>query len=201
MKIKNKLRLGIGLLFMMILVLSAVGVRNINALKNDTKNILADNYNTLQYCKNMIAALDVVRTKQVGFDDFEKNLNLQKKNITEPGEGEATEQISKQLVQLKKSPHDVNLHLLLIKDISRIMELNMTAIQRKSDIAENTAETANQWIVITSTLCFIFGMTLFVNLPGNIANPVRELTNSIREIAAKNYSQRVYYRVKMSLGN
>jgi PAS domain S-box-containing protein len=200
MKIKTKLRLGIGILFTMILVLSAVGVHNINALKNDTKNILADNYNTLEYCKNMIASLDVIRQKKSGFDDFVKNLDLQKKNITEPGEGEATEKISRQLAQLKENPRDVNLHLLLISDISRIMELNMAAIQRKSDIAEKTAKTANQWIVITSTLCFILGMTLFVNLPGNIANPVRELTNSIREIAAKNYSQRVYYRGKNEFG-
>ncbi|WP_221393638.1 ATP-binding protein [Dyadobacter sp. NIV53] len=200
MKIKTKLRLGIGLLFLMILILSAVGVSSINALRNDTKNILTDNYNTLQYCKNMIAALDVIRQKQSGFDDFEKNLDLQKKNITEPGEGEATGQISRQLARLKENPKDVNLHLIIIKDISRIMELNMTAIQRKSRIAENTAETANQWIVIASTLCFLLGMTLFVNLPGNIANPVRELTDSIREIAAKNYSQRVYYRGKNEFG-
>ncbi|TDE17076.1 HAMP domain-containing sensor histidine kinase [Dyadobacter psychrotolerans] len=200
MNIKTKLRLGIGFLFMMILLLSAVGLRNINALKNDTKNILADNYNTLEYAKNMIAALDVIQQNQNGFPDFEKNLNLQKSNITEPGEKQATEQISLRLVKLKENPQDVNLHLLIRKDVSRLMELNMAAIQRKSDLAQNTAETANQWIVITSTLCFLLGMTLLVNLPGNIANPVRELTNSIREIAAKNYSQRVYYRGNNEFG-
>jgi len=200
MKIKTKLRLGIGLLFMMILLLSAVGVRNINALKNDTMNILTDNYNTLEYSKNMIAALDVIQQKQDGFPDFEKNLDLQKKNVTEPGEEQATYRIGTQLARLKANPQDASLHLSIRKDISMIMELNMAAIQRKSDIAHNTAETANKWIVITSTLCFLLGMTLLVNLPGNIANPVKELTNSIREIAAKNYSQRVYYRGKNEFG-
>jgi len=200
MKIKTKLRLGIGLLFLMILLLSAVGVRNISALKNDTRNILTDNYNTLEYANKMIAALDAMQQKNNGFPDFEKNLELQKKNVTEPGEGQATGQISIRSAQLKANPQDVNLHLLMRKDISRIMELNMAAIQRKSDVAKNTAETANKWIVITSTLCFLLGMTLLINLPGNIANPVKELTNSIREIAAKNYSQRVYYRGKNEFG-
>lgn len=177
MKIKTKLRLGIGLLFMMILLLSAVGIRNINALRNDTEKILADNYNTLEYCKNMISSLDVIQQKHSGFDDFEKNLDLQKKNITEPGEGQATKQINSQFARLKANPRDKNLYFLIRIDISRIMELNMAAIKHKSDIAKKTAETANKWIVITSTLCFLLGMTLFVNLPGNIApEPVHDLS-------------------------
>jgi NtrC-family two-component system sensor histidine kinase KinB len=200
MRIKIKLILGIGLLFMMILLLSTVGIKNINALKNDTENILVDNYNTLEYCENMVAALDAIRQNQHGLPVFEKNLGLQQKNVTEPGEAQATEQIQQKLGQLKASPMDVDLHLSIRKDISRIMELNMAAIQRKSDIAKGTAKTGNTWIVLTSTLCFLFGMTLLVNLPGNIANPVKELTNSIREIAAKNYSQRVNYRSKNEFG-
>ena len=200
MRIKTKLRLGIGLLFLMILLLSAVGVKNINALKNDTANILADNYNSLEYCENMIAALDLMQQKQQGLPAFEKNLGLQKQNVTEPGEGEATGEIVGRLDELKSDPSNLNLHLLIRKDISRIMELNRAAIEHKSGIANQTAKTANTWIVITSTLCFLFGMTLLVNLPGNIANPVRELTASIKEIAAKNYSQRVHYRGRNEFG-
>ncbi|MCE6989756.1 ATP-binding protein [Dyadobacter sp. CY323] len=200
MSIKIKLILGIGLLFLMILLLSTVGIKNITALKTDTENILADNYNTMKYCENMIAALDAIQQNANGLPVFEKNLELQKMNVTEPGEREATGQISQRMVQLKATPSDANLHLLIRKDISRIMEVNMAAIQRKSDIAKETAKTGNTWIVISSTLCFLFGMTLLINLPGNIANPVRELTASIKEIAAKNYSQRVHYRSKNEFG-
>jgi NtrC-family two-component system sensor histidine kinase KinB len=167
MKIKTKLRFGIGFLFTMILLLSAVGIRSIDALSSDTESILTDNYNTLEYCKNMIAALDQVQQRHTGFDDFEKNLELQKKNITEPGEGKATGRINSQLVMLKANPHDANLHFLTRKDISQVMELNMAAIRHKGDIARKTAKTASQWIVITSTLCFLLGMTVFINMPGN----------------------------------
>ena len=200
MRIKTKLTLGIGLLFMMILLLSMVGIRNINALKNDTENILADNYNTLEYCENMISAIDLVEEDQTALLTFEKNLNLQKNNITEPGEKQQTDEISMLVAPLKTDPANVKLHALIRKHISRLMSVNMDAIERKSDIAKQTARTANTWIVISSTLCFLFGMTLLINLPGNIANPVRELTDSIREIAAKNYSQRVNYRSKNEFG-
>ncbi|GLU51157.1 HAMP domain-containing sensor histidine kinase [Dyadobacter frigoris] len=200
MKIKTKLTLGIGLLFFMILLLSSVGIRNINALKNDSENILIANYNTLEYARNMLMALDEIQLKSDGFDDFEKNLDKQKNNVTEQGEAQATDQISHHLQLLKANPKDETLHLLIRKDISEIMRLNMIAIQRKSDIAKETARTANIWIVMSSTICFLLGITLLINLPSNIANPVRELTDSIREIAAKNYSQRVYYKSKNEFG-
>jgi hypothetical protein len=32
-----------------------------------------------------------------------------------------------------------------------------------------------------------------VNLPNNIANPIKELTDSIKQIANKNYLQRVHF--------
>ncbi|RMA78556.1 histidine kinase dimerization/phospho-acceptor domain-containing protein, partial [Flavobacterium weaverense] len=66
-------------------------------------------------------------------------------------------------------------------------------IKQKSDVATHTAETANLWIAITGTLCFLIAFNLLVNLPNNIANPIRELTDSIKEIANKNYSQRVNF--------
>jgi NtrC-family two-component system sensor histidine kinase KinB len=200
MSIKNKLRLGIGLLFLMILLLSVVGIKNISSLKNDTANILADNYNSLEYCENMIAALDLLQQKQDGLPKFEENLRRQKNNITEPIEGDATGQIVGRLHELKSNPYNAHLHLMIRKDISRIMETNRSAIEYKSSIANQTAKKANTWIVVTSTLCFLIGMTLLINLPGNIANPVRELTASIKEIAGKNYSQRVNYRGKNEFG-
>ena len=152
MSIKTKLRLGIGLLFLMILLLSAVGIKNITALKNDTANILADNYNSLEYCENMIAALDLLQQKQDGIPIFEKNMNLQMNNITELGEKEEIGEISGRLDTLKSDPFNVHLHLMIRKNISRIMEANRAAIEHKSEIANETAQEANTWIMLTSIL-------------------------------------------------
>jgi NtrC-family two-component system sensor histidine kinase KinB len=39
-----------------------------------------------------------------------------------------------------------------------------------------------------------------INLPSNIANPIKELTESIKQIAAKNYSQRVHFESNNEFG-
>ena len=40
----------------------------------------------------------------------------------------------------------------------------------------------------------------FIFLPGNISNPVQELTKSIKQIAAKDYSQRVGFESHSEFG-
>ena len=51
MKIKTKLTSGIGLLFMIIVLLGVLAISYIDKLADDTKNILSDNYNSLDYAK------------------------------------------------------------------------------------------------------------------------------------------------------
>jgi PAS domain S-box-containing protein len=94
---------------------------------------------------------------------------------------------------LKNNRNDEKLKSQIRLDIFEIMKLNMNAIKQKSDIARRTAETANLWIAVTGTFCFLIAFNLLINLPNNIANPIKELTDSIKEIANKNYSQRVQF--------
>ena len=193
MKIKTKLLFGIGLLFFMILALTIIGAVSIDSLKNDTENILSANYNTLDYSRNMMLALDEdIKQPQILLK-FKTNLEKQKNNITEIGEKEATEVLTSHFEQLKSNPDDSLLYKTIRKDISQIMMLNMQAIQNKSNIANTTATSATMWMSVAGTLCFLISIVLFYNLPGNIGNPIKELTESIKEIAAKNYSQRVHY--------
>lgn len=194
MRIKTKLTLGVGLLFLLIIVLAIVSTGYINALKNDTENILVSNYNTLEYSRKMMLSLDEIHQSPNAIRQFEDNLQKQKDNVTESGEKEATQKLEEhfQLLQADTSAA-ATIAPLIRQDISLIMMLNMQAIRRKSDKATSTAATANLWIATAGTLCFIIAFILLVNLPGNIANPVKELTASIKQIANKNYAQRVHF--------
>jgi len=199
-KIKTKLLLGIGLLFLMILALTIIGTFNINSLKDDTDNILKANYNTLDYSKNMLLALDEDITKPQVLIKFLDNLEKQKNNVTETGEREATQELIEHFEQLRKSPYDDSLFKAIRIDISQIMMLNMQAIQNKSNIAKDNAKTATMWMAIAGSFCFLISFILLYNLPRNIGNPIKELTKSIKEIAAKNYSQRVHYKSRDEFG-
>ncbi len=193
MKIKAKLVSGIGLLFVMVTLLTAIGSIFISKLSSDTKKILVANYNTIAYSRNMLNALNngIGLPKQTQF--FEENLNKQQQNITEAGEQQLTFKLTSDFSALKNTTDSASSLKILRTDISDIMLLNMKAIQRKSNIAQQTSENAIFWVEVIGALCFLISFTLLFNLPNNIANPIKALTNSIKQIAAQNYSQRLHF--------
>ena len=194
MKIKTKLNLGVGLLFLLIMILTLVSAYFIFSIKKDTQNILTANYNTLEYSRNMLLSLESINSDQNNsIAVFEKNLKLQIENITENGEDVVTNKLQNSFKNLEKNRDDEKLKNQIRQDIFEIMKLNMNAIKQKSDIAKRTAEEANLWIAVVGTLCFLIAFNLLINLPNNIANPIKELTASIKEIANKNYKERVNF--------
>ncbi|GAA3730097.1 ATP-binding protein [Flavobacterium ginsengisoli] len=186
----------------MIIILSLVSAYSVFLIKQDTENILKSNYNTLEYSRNMIFALDEMKSdSKETIQDFEENLEKQTQNITEPGEKQATEKLKESFALLEKNNADENIKAQIRQDIFAIMKLNLDAIKQKSDIAKHSAETANLSIAIVGTLCFLIAFNLLVNLPNNIANPIKELTLSIKEIANKNYSERVHFTSHSEFGD
>jgi NtrC-family two-component system sensor histidine kinase KinB len=198
MKIKTKLTLGIGLLFLLIILLGIIGTKYINELKADTENILVDNYHSLEYARYMLSALDDTGSNSIAI--LENNLKKQESNATEVGEKEATQALRDNFNSYKTDPVNDAVVWKMRDKIYKIMDLNMQAIQRKSEIAKKTANAANIWIGITAALCFTIAFTLLVNLPSNIANPIQELTESIKQVAAQNYHQRVHFEGRDEYG-
>ncbi len=198
MRIKTKLTLGVGLLFLMILLLGIVGTRYINKLKAETENILVANYNSLDYARQMLIAME--HKSDEAMKQFEINLQKQEDNISEKGEQELTDTLRYYYTQLKGSPTESALVPSIKNIIYSIMKMNLQAIQRKSELAKQTAITANLWIAITASLCFLIAFILLVNLPSNIANPIKELTHSIRRIADEKYSERVHFEGHSEFG-
>jgi PAS domain S-box-containing protein len=189
MNIKTKLALSLSLLFALTIALAGLAIWQVRHLASDTGNILVANYQSLDYSRNMYKVLDE------GGTNFDKNkfslyLNKQLDNITEVGEQEYTTELKEDFNAYSLAPTEAGAAKIR-SDLNNIMKLNMDAIKRKSLRAEATAEQSVLWLSFTSSFCLIIGFTLLVNIPGYIANPIRELTESIRQIAAKNYSQRV----------
>jgi len=194
MKIKTKLTLGVGLLFVLIVLLSVIGSVYINKLKSDTEKILTANYNSLEFSQNMLLALDKIKTDSaIAIKDFKKNNILQEKNLTEFGEKEATQNLNLHFNNYINQPSPEK-EKLIREDLVKIMSLNMKGIERKSDIAIITAENATFWIATLGTVCFLIAVVLLFNLPQTIAEPINQLTFSIRQIANKNYNERVHFK-------
>jgi NtrC-family two-component system sensor histidine kinase KinB len=199
MRIKTKLTLGVGLLFLLISLLGLVGAVYINAMKSDTESILEDNYNTIEYARNMLSAIDN-KTSEAS-QKFELNLQKQENTITEIGEKELTAELRKRFNLYQSEKADTNALPVIRQVLFSIMDLNMEAIQRKSNLASKTAETATLWIAVTGIACFLIAFILLINLPSSIANPIRDLTNSIKQIASKKYSERVHFESHNEFGD
>lgn len=201
MKIKTKISFGVGLLFLMILALSLISGWSVHLLKRDTHNILVANYNTLEYARNMLLALERLPADPKASVVFEENLKKQKANITEAGESLATQKIEENFSALKGTPTALHVYPALRTGITEVMHLNMEAIEKKSAVANRSAEDAVLMISLAGSLCFIIAFVLLVNMPSSIADPIQELTRSIKEIAAENYKQRVHFEEHNEYGD
>ena len=192
MKLKAKLTVGIGFLFVVILVFGILGIVSINKLRSDADNILKNNYETLVYDNNMLKDLDDLSTNKQAYADFEANLTKQENNITEYGEGDATKQLRNGFEELKKSPIDTISYRQMRQAIQQINTLNQNAILRKHETAQKAASSAIFWLTIIFSVLTIISFTLTVNFPDVISTPVKALAKGITEIANKNYKNRIY---------
>jgi NtrC-family two-component system sensor histidine kinase KinB len=116
MTIKKKLTLGLGFLFLIIFVLMIFYSLYIGTLSHDAENILKDNYKSLVFSKNMLSALEDMRTAissivfnqadnqgtsdyylklfEAGRTEFENNLKSENGNITEIHEREYVDTVN-----------------------------------------------------------------------------------------------------------
>ena len=215
MHIKTKLQLGLGFIFLLITLICGICIYYVNTLAGVSKLIIKDNYETIAYSRNMLVDLNTLdsMTQTHRKSDFMKNLKAQENNITEPGEAEKTAHLrllAERYFSITDSTitsvalnaadsHKITIYLMQ-KDLYGLMELNMKAIVLKNQHAERTAGNAIIFVSVTCTICFLLAFTFIVNFPGYIANPVKELTMGIQEIARKNYSLRLHYQENDEFG-
>lgn len=194
MRIKTKVALGVVFLFAMILTMGGMGLYYLETLWTDSRNILKDNYETLEYTKRIIGNCDSLLQDPVkALKVIETNLELQEENITEPGERELTLALRTAIEKIRNAGAEDSI-VFKVRSISlALQELNMRAIIRKNGVTQNTASDASTYLIVIGTLCTLAAFTFILNFPGYIANPIRLLTNSIKSIANKNYEERLHF--------
>jgi len=199
MKIKTKLRLGFGFLFIIVLSFGLIALFFLNELSDKSKVILKDNYKSLKYVAAMRNIIDqhAFPLRHVPLTVFAENLKNEGLNITEPGERAAFKQLETAFNALKVSqPSIVKESSIknLRSALQNIEAVNMKAIYHKNELANETSSRANLYIMIAATLSFIILFTFIVNFPGFVANPLAEFSAAIKQISRKNYKQRLHFK-------
>jgi two-component system, NtrC family, sensor histidine kinase KinB len=201
-KLKTKVALGGIFLFALLILVGAVSFYYFNRITQEAKEIVKNNYETLNYSRDMLKELDELHNgdSMNAYKNFEQSLQQQEKNITEPGEKEMTVSLRKNFNELKKKKSVDSLRSLIRKDISGIMQLNLQAINNKNLAAKASAENAKSIITLILTICTLLGLTFVFNFPSLVASPIAKLTEGIKAIANKNYSERIHLNRKDEFG-
>lgn len=188
---KQKITLALILFFGLLVLVGTLGILRINAIAGDAGEILKDNYISLEYVQHMQRAMENLPADAASLQEFEESLKKQQANITETGEQEVTQSLARYFEAWKRDPSDLTAYKAIRENLLTIAQINLEAIAHKNDHARFTAERSVALIGIIATFCILVGFIFLLNFPGYVANPIRELTAGIREIAKGNYDQRL----------
>lgn len=200
-KLKTKIGLGGAFLFALMILVGAVSYFFLNHLASNSREIVQDNYETLDYSREMINALDSLdQDSAISLARFDHQLGRQEQNITEPGEKEVTHVLRKQFNAFRNSGAPDSLQASIRNSITRIMQLNLQAIARKNSKAQEEAGKARTVITVIFTISLLAGFTFVFNFPSLVASPIASLTEGIRAIAEKKYQKRIHLDRKDEFG-
>jgi NtrC-family two-component system sensor histidine kinase KinB len=201
LKLKTKVALGVGFLFTLLLLVGGVGFYYFNKISLESRDVLKDNNKSVDYGRKMLDALNTwEKERETARKVFEANLAAQTNNVTEKGENDVTIALQRDYNAFLKHDDSMPLQLALQKNISRIIQINLDAINEKNAISQQAVDNAKVVIAVIITFCLLIGFTFIVNFPGLIANPIAKFTEGIKAIANKNYSQRIHLERKDEFG-
>lgn len=199
--VKNKIRYGTVFLFFLLLVLGGVSIFHIVRLQRDSKIILKNNYESLDYARQMLAALDSIPFNRGLYSQtFERALTAQENNITEKGERDAADGIKRYYEQFQNGDSTPATLQHIRNNIYQVIAVNMSAIEGKNNTAGKTANKAVAYITLIAAVVFIVGLTFTFNFPSVITDPINALTKALAEVTGKNYKHRIHLDRKDEFG-
>ena len=178
----------------MIVLFGVLGLYYINRLSNDGRLVLQNNHESLVYCNRMLQSLEDLQTDKNAMATFQENLKKQQANITEEGEKDATDDLTRNFNELLTDPSDSSNYSDIRRSIFKIQDLNEMATVRKNTAALQTADNAKDVLTVLFTILTLVAFTFIFNLPGIISGPIRSLSEGILAVAGKDYKKRIYLR-------
>lgn len=223
LSIRTKFALGMGFMFVIILVLMGFSAFYMNKLSNKTGAILKENYLSVVYAREMSEGLmNINQEITTGFlsnrnldkqliqnelNDVDKWLQLEKGNITEHGEDQLVAVIEGTFTEYRDSilrysgsipPANQILFFqkklkFLSQQIVLLSEMNGKAIELKTDDAKVSSKKAVTGMTILGSFCFLIALSFTYSFASYFNERFSQLYNGIKEIVSSNYGQRLYF--------
>ena len=223
LSIRTKFALGMVFIFIIILALLVFSGFYLNKLSNKTSAILKENYLSVVYAREMIEGLANINQEittsflmnrdldrqfiQKEMGTVDKSLQLEKRNITEPGEDKLVAGIDAGFAEYRDLVGKVNepcllgdqiLYLqkksgFLSQQIVLLSQMNGKAIEVKTDDAKVSSKNAVTGMTILGSFCFLIALSFIYSFASYFNERFFQLYNGIKEIVSSNYGQRLYF--------
>ena len=223
MKISIRSKFSAGMVFLfIILALSIFSAYYMNKLSKETGAIIKENYLSVVYAREMAGGLTNINQEITNrylantssdtsfikkeLSIIDKSLQLEKKNITEPGEDKLVAGIESGLNEYRnlvlkyiESPQPVESVLYMQKifgnlnqQLTLLSQMNGKAIEVKTDDTKISSQDALTQMTILATLCFIIALFYSYSFAAYSNERFSQLYNGIKKIGSSNYRERLY---------
>ncbi|TAK34182.1 MAG: HAMP domain-containing protein [Saprospiraceae bacterium] len=226
MTLKKKIRAALVVLFTSITFMGILGGYYVHRTSNSMILMLRENYTTLKYTTIMSQAInDMIRIVpmkgatasykrvelQKAFSRFEQYLNLQMSKATLKEEQDFNDKLKvdyeifknslRRLLVTGEFPIDMQFKRdYILSLINSVNDMNGSIIEQRTEEASNTANRVTMLLIIMGFFFTIFVLFALFYFPHYFASPIQSMTESIQQIAQKNYNQRLPVHHKDELG-
>ncbi len=228
MKKTIRLRFISGVVFFLviILLLSVLSAFYLNRLADKTGKILKENHDSVVFARDMSESITLINQEILYYyfakqnpdsllidkelTAFRKSLELEKNNITEPGEDKLALNIEKEFneynieildfIKLPKSETEgfslQNRYGILFQQLNLLSQMNENAIEVKTADAKITAKNASIQMSIVAAICILVAFSFTYSFSAYFNERFTQLYDGIKEIVSSNYGQRLYFEGK-----
>ena len=221
--IRTKFNIGILFFFLIISILSVFSAIFMNRLSNKAGAILKENHTSVVYARDMSEGLININqelSKQYllnGNPDsalinkelilFTASLQLEKRNLTEPGEDKLVSGIETDFHEYRDSvevylqkPGQVDKVLYLqtkcsslYQQLMLLSQINAKALEQKTNDAKQSAKDSLKQMSIIAAICFLIALSFTFRFGSYFNERFFQLYNGIKQIVSSNYGQRLYF--------
>jgi NtrC-family two-component system sensor histidine kinase KinB len=220
MNLKTKITLGFVAVFALLLGVGAYNLYSLRQLDRSAANVLRDNFYSVQLGQQLFAALDQLApaqqhyllgttpagyeaTVQRGLQQFQRSLTREAGNITEPGEREVVDSLTRTFGTYQQSldPHStaprtpafyfsqvLPQQQLLRAQTSRMVQLNMAALTRKNEAAARTATQVRRDNLALLAVSGLLLLVLIFRVPRSAVAPLRQLLASFKKANQQDFT-------------
>ncbi len=198
MNLKTKITLGFTAMLLLLLGLGGYAFYTVQRLDRSSRNVLKDNFYSVELGQQMQRALDRMETDPSapqGLPQFRQSLTREAGNITEVGEREVVDSLTQNQAEFQRlldagtPPAGRAATLALLRQQTyRMVALNTAALTRKNEQANHNAARSNQYLALIVGLSLLLGLMFVLSVPEAAVGPLRKLTNSLEHATEQDFT-------------